>query len=132
MRTFFAILTAALVSLHALLGCCWHHGHSCAVGHDEHASVGFVEHCGSEHSNASHEHESPHRDACQESPCVFTTVDGPTFDAGLHMTLWQPICIDDSASIGAFCQSTFDWALDRSPAATIPIRLHLFKGLLLI
>lgn len=117
------ILTTAAVALHAMLGCCAHHSHSCCESHGLAAAVQQAdEHCS--HGNDSHEHhhhddaDAPGEDAendcghqhqhdggqphgCDEGDCSFTSVQR-TSDLELMLTfsMWcQSLC--DVAHIDA-------------------------------
>lgn len=51
-----AVVTLAAVTLHVLLGCCWHHGHPAASGAAP--RVALAEHCGCRHDIAARSHGS--------------------------------------------------------------------------
>jgi hypothetical protein len=42
MRAIFPCLTALLLAIHAVLGCCWHHAHACQRECGESAELGMV------------------------------------------------------------------------------------------
>lgn len=71
----FSNLTAALLAMHTVLGCCWHHAHACSPecersasveeSHEEgHGAAG----CESGHSDCE-QHHGTH--VCQKGTCVF-------------------------------------------------------------
>ena len=88
------ILTTAAVALHAMLGCCAHHDHSCGESHglmaaveqsDEDCSHGHGHHHHHEDDDASpdaagndcdqqHRHDGGRPHECDEGDCSFTVV----------------------------------------------------------
>ena len=104
MRGCFSSVTAAMLALHSVLGCCWHHAHCCTQEHALAAAVaspgachddpadngGTTEPCGHGH------HGHPGRHECQVGTCVFM---------GPNRVDWQ--------------QFSFPWAA--SPAVLGPI-----------
>ena len=71
--------TAAIFSIHALIGCCWHHAHACEAGRATEAYVAHAEHDGhSPHGDltAATFHGGPcddsqHEHGCQGDRCFF-------------------------------------------------------------
>ena len=80
MRFFATSLTVAALIAHALLGCCWHHGHAEApISSTTQATIKSVVHGGHFHSHASSEgdheptpedHEHDHQ-GCDDGACTF-------------------------------------------------------------
>ena len=85
------ILTTAAVALHAMLGCCAHHDHSCQSHEsglavvvqdaDDHSSHGHHHHDEEKSSgedvgnDCGHQHDGGgHHDDCDEGECSFTSV----------------------------------------------------------
>lgn len=64
MNTALSILMSALLGIHAMLGCCWHHAH---VAHDDEVAG---EHNHDDHSPVDHDHRSQ-----GNSNCVFVRGD---------------------------------------------------------
>jgi hypothetical protein len=70
MNAIFSILTTASILTHSVFGCCWHHSHSCEVGHAEvvAATVGDDVHaCCSHHHHSSTSNVSD-EDASEDVP----------------------------------------------------------------
>jgi hypothetical protein len=140
MRATLTNLTAVSVLIHAMLGCCWHHGHSCATAdstacaHDEHEHSELAHGCTAEHDASPGESgrdRAPHRHQCHEATCVATAVHGPNYDFLIQLTVLGHICVGEFSQFTT-PQSAIDSIAKISPAATLPMRLHLFQGLLLI
>ena len=140
MRAALANLTAASVLIHAILGCCWHHGHSCtssdstACVHDEHEHAEFAHDRTAGHDacpGESGEHPTPHRHHCHDRTCVATATNGPNYDSLIQLTVLGHAYVFEFSQLTT-PQSAIDSVASISPAATLPMRLHLFQGLLLI
>jgi hypothetical protein len=136
-------LAMGLVLLHILGGCCYHHAHAAPPGccrEEHHDDAG--QHAPGHHDAAHHGHgqqcrptdepePAPHRNACDESQCVFVVPEtkGAT-------RLLGPFCADAALSTPAVVIS------DESPVAAgfrppaffgePPARLHLILRVLLI
>jgi hypothetical protein len=69
MQNLLSPLTAALLAVHTVFGCCWHHGHDCTETCDAAPSVASAD--GHAHgSDADHaEHHGRHE--CKGGVCVF-------------------------------------------------------------
>lgn len=76
--------TAAIFSIHALIGCCWHHAHVCEGGRPTEGGVVQAEAVQDEHESHSHHggwaaetsrgepcDDSQHEHACEGDRCVF-------------------------------------------------------------
>ena len=111
------ILTTAAVALHAMLGCCAHHDHSCCESHGLAAAIQQAdEHCSHDHDSHGHHHHHDDRDSrgehaandcghqhqddggqphgCDKGDCSFTSVQR-TDDLELMLTfsMWcQTLC----------------------------------------
>jgi hypothetical protein len=141
MRAILANLTAAAMFIHASLGCCWHHDHTRAAAgsigpaHAEHDHPDAVESRVAVHEDCPHDSDregAPQRHQCDESPCVFMRVNAPDHDLSPQLAVLDGFCIDELAPIAVAQQNLLSWMPAISPAARLPMRLHLFQGLLLI
>jgi hypothetical protein len=134
MHAFLSNLTATLLAVHAVLGCCWHHGHRCAP---EGGGVGSVAASHTCETHATHpgaavdSHGDQHqgRHECRGGTCTFV---GPTrenpHELPLQITAAAPgLCSDrrvvDSAARQEFCPDD---------AVVPPLRQHLVFSVLLI
>jgi hypothetical protein len=134
MRSFLSHLMAGLLAMHAVLGCCWHHGHACgrectrtvlesADAHADHDA----DSCGSTDSKPCQNH-GPH--ACQKGQCVFLrTVEN---GAGVSLDLNLP-----SLGCAASCDVSSQAPVAVRPlfaadALLPPLRLHLVHQVLLL
>ena len=61
------ILTAVVLAVHLMVGCCWHHAHACESMGDVQPAHGQCP--DSPDSGADHSHHGPHN--CQGNPCSF-------------------------------------------------------------
>ena len=136
LHSIITILTTTAVALHAMLGCCAHHDHSC----DSHAlvtetvAVGESEsHCPFHHhhddesttpdedsdDHDGHQHDGPHDD-CDEPNCSFVSVQ-PNDDVGLILSssLWLP-ALGDAASV----ESLDALSLVQASAESPPVGLY--------
>lgn len=78
MHGFLPNLTATLLAVHSVLGCCWHHAHSCPREHHALEAVALPHCCENDHAHHSStpkNHDDHGRHDCQEGTCVFL---GPT------------------------------------------------------
>lgn len=126
MNALAASVTTAIVLVHALVGCCWHHGHIHGTG-DSAAQVHAE--CHPEHDHHAHhdgdsEQPAPH---CDEVSCSFVTAKEIAPPALLIAPLDAQTLEPASASLHR------GWACTagRSRAAP-PLRLHLELQKLLI
>lgn len=111
------ILTTAAVALHALLGCCAHHDHSCdastsnpnvltVVHADDHCSHRHHHHDeGSEStgegaaSGCGHEHDGGEPHGCDESDCTFTSTQRVSdVELMLAFSMWR-LALGDVAHV---------------------------------
>jgi len=131
-------LMAALLAVHGMLGCCWHHDHCraeapCAAresaeslngGADEHSSPAGE----SSHNNDSDRHE---RRLCRGSACVFIGSRKAVLAELVHPLGKMPFAI---ASLGNPLECNLPGGYSYFPpdAFMPPLRLHLVHQLLLI
>ncbi len=75
MHVFLANLTAALIAVHSVLGCCWHHTHRCTeqCATSQAMVVSGVCDQASHAESASDSHSHHGRHECQSAACVFMT-----------------------------------------------------------
>ena len=132
---FLSHLTAALLAVHTVLGCCSHHAHACGR---ECQPVSSVE---SPDSDASHDagrcttqdsdsHQNHGLRDCQGSRCVFFSPAKGDLNAALQHSL--PSCIyaeSGDLSLRAAAASRLPLAAD---ALLPPLRLHLAYQVLLL
>jgi len=134
--------TAGLLSLHIALGCCWHHGHTCNSPEScATAAKSATPACCGHHHAAAHTNDSQpngtgeqtpsHQHTCDGSKCQFVKSESSQQGAVANSFFCQAfatlLILDtgvQAPSIGALTPL--------SPVATLPIRLHLLHGLLLI
>jgi hypothetical protein len=115
-------LTAALLALHTMLGCCWHHAHACGAACPAAADTHDDSDCNASGPAATHGHHGPH--PCQGAACVFMrSADRVAFEpagGGAHPL---PSCLasDGGLTAGAACVES-PFAVD---ALLPPLRLHL-------
>lgn len=108
------ILTTAAVALHAVLGCCAHHDHSCCESHVLTAVVQHADdHCAHDHGHhhrddadsssedveneRGHQHDGGQSHSCGDGECSFTSVTRSS-DPELMLTF------------SVWCQTLFDTA----------------------
>jgi hypothetical protein len=95
-----ALVTAALLLLHSLAGCCWHHAHH-AAGHDDLATVSACGHRCPDHAADAENHplsdEDSDHEECDGARCVFvgsagwsTSIDHFSASAAVVPALCQP------------------------------------------
>lgn len=113
------ILTTAAVALHAMLGCCAHHDHSCCESHGLTAVVQHADdHCAHDHGHHHHDEEKSsgedvgndcghqhdgggHHDDCDEGECSFTSVQRSNdLELMLTFSMWCQ-ALSDSAHADA-------------------------------
>jgi hypothetical protein len=133
MRKILSNLTAALLALHTVLGCCWHHEHRCTEACSLAGTAESSHRCDAHHSfgdgptvsSPGHEHHGPH--ACQGDKCNFVEQTRQRPSDSFSQTVGVPAdhCGADVASAG--------WGpfFDCDPALP-PLRLHLIHHVLLI
>ena len=133
-------LTAAALLVHALAGCCWHHGHDCRLALAATERDGLAAACHYDDACGGHSHdqepvgeEQRHGDdRCQTAPCAFVaTQSGPTVPASLVQQ--RDVAAVAPATI-AGCPEVYGGRGMPSLAAAdcLPLRLHLLNRVLLI
>lgn len=161
MRSFVSHLVAACLALHTLLGCCMHHAHaehahlgticeSCDHAghddraHDEHADYDAEAGCG-------HDHDDEHATSATESlsatkghdepaaPCSGSCGEKCQFVTTGRVQLENPVVVPDlvpTASALVDLAAELPWVRSEAwlvaPPPALPLRLHLWNGLLLI
>ena len=131
-------VTLAAVSLHVLLGCCWHHDHQCETGvMTADASVESCP-CHDHPSNSSNDesHDGHHNhdgDCCVGTSCNFYSPNDVSSELSLALSLWLPAA--DSKSFASLLASvrrtrSAEVCIDQSSAADDP--LHALKQVWLI
>jgi hypothetical protein len=149
MQAFFAPVTAALLLIHAVLGCCWHpvqsacaseqsgsivgHGNAGIVGHGI-AGQGIAGQC------CGHCGEGEHRDSAPEQPCdcrvechgdcVYLS-EMTSLDSPLSLASWDYLP-EVSGEVAILAE--LEHAAAHPPLINIapPLRLHLQNQILLI
>lgn len=134
--------TAGLLSLHIALGCCWHHGHSCdSPGSCATLAKSAASSCCGHHHPVAHTNNSQSSGTGEQTPSHQHSCDGSKCQFVKSETSQQAVVVN-----AFFCQAfatvlVLDTGVREpstgtltplSPAATLPIRLHLLHGLLLI
>lgn len=130
LRKLFTNAMACLITLHAVLGCCWHHAHG-----DERAASGGIAvaaHAECDHCHPGDDHASPEKpQKCRTecgSVCTFLPSQKIHFEAPL-MTVALDWVIVAEAVPPATTFATIAFSRQRSEP---PLRLHLLHQLLLI
>jgi len=129
MQAFVSIVTAALLFIHTVVGCCWHHAHGCdrisAVAVSQPAKCCHHH----QHSGESNQPQKPCKADC-EGGCIYVvpqklTVEAPqwaSFDVLAVLPSLADHRIDASAT----------WELGWSPPDVVPpLRTHLLHQVLL-
>ena len=132
------IVTLATVSLHVLLGCCWHHGHQCETGvvttemsvdscpcHDDSKS--------SDSESRDDGHHNHGSDCCDGTSCTFYSPNDFGSEQYLTLSFRLPAPdADNFANLLALIQQTScaDVCIDQSSAASEP--LHALKQVWMI
>jgi hypothetical protein len=141
MHGFFANVTATLLAMHTVLGCCWHHVHACACERDNGllalrvTNIGSLDRCEAHradtHDDGCSSHHGHHgRHECQGNTCVFLgpTKSGPNFPT-LRFVPPPVACVSCVAPVAYDGQSRPLLAID---ALSPPLRLHLLHRVLLL
>lgn len=142
MHSVLTTFTAGLVSLHIALGCCWHHGHTCdSPGSCATSANSATSSCCGHHHATAHTHGSQPNDTGDQNPSHQHTCDGSKCQF-VKSESSQQVAVENSFFSQAFATVlVFDIGVrvpstgaqtPLSLAATLPIRLHLLHGLLLI
>lgn len=138
MQTFVSNLTAAMLLVHALVGCCRHHEHR-FVSRDraECSDTRVADCCHHDHAVSSHENERPIAPCdCKlecKALCVSLPPEKALIDAGQSVR-----CIDvmamasDRGSLAASAARFFRDAMRVFNAPAPPLRLHLMHQIILV
>jgi hypothetical protein len=139
MHRFLSNVTATLLALHTVLGCCWHHAHACACERDNvilaHrvTNIGSLDRCESHHADMHddgcapcHGHHGRHE--CQGNTCVFL---GSVKSRPANSPI-QPVLLPlASVAPGDLTSPQSPWFLP-AIASLSPLRLHLLHRVLLL
>lgn len=132
---FLSTLTATLLALHTVLGCCWHHTHSCVSA--DHAAPTLSDECscddGDHDGQPAHGNKPgcPNGHECHGNTCVVAHVSKVNWP-GLTL-LPQSLPIASAVSGSPFCNHAVDsQAFFAADALLPPLRLHLVCHVLLI
>ena len=131
------IVTLAAVSLHVLLGCCWHHSHQCETGvmtaETSLDSCSCGDHSKSSDSESRDGHHDHGTDCCDGTSCDFYWPNDFGFEQYLTLSFRLPAPdADNFANLLALAQKTrgADVCIGQSSAATEP--LHALKQVWMI
>ena len=130
-------LTAVMLAAHALLGCCWHHGHGSEQMGSPVAVLASSGHCeaGDAHgpSLAQHDCGTQHgeRPNCQGSPCMFIGPATQNISPSAVCALQPLVATLPPASLSAG-GAAIERSLLAAGALLPPVRLHLAHQVLLI
>jgi hypothetical protein len=138
MRAILSNLTAAMLLIHALIGCCRHHEHRCVAG--DRAAEGISLTSGCCHCNHSGCHQQsetpPHPDNCNlgcHGVCSYlppqrTLVDAPQLIVALDILPVDPALVSGYMVPAGACRER----INGNPASTLPLRLHLLHQIILV
>jgi hypothetical protein len=123
-------LTAGLVFIHAVFGCCWHHAHRCEEQAE--SALAVAAHCCPKHEDDAAEQPSPCDcrvecgGSCTYLPPEKVRIDAPQLALGLEVAVITPTAAD------AFMLPV-SWSSSRAgpPNGAPPLRLHLVHQLML-
>lgn len=140
MRAWFTNLTAALLFIHAVLGCCWHHAHECnrrGAGHcGAPGATGFAQIAPEQLGCDDGDHGQP-ADPCRcklecQGVCVYVAPQKSSLDAGVTGTDFH-LCASAANPVAArLGKATACSDSCRSPIAGAPLRPHLLYQVLVI
>jgi hypothetical protein len=131
MQAFVSSLTAALLFIHTVFGCCWHHAHGCQLGAAVAVTSGAK--CGHQHQ---HDGDGPHDEKpcgckieCQGS-CIYVvpqkvTVQAPEW-VGIDLVAVLPSLAEHGMGTAASWEA--GWS---APDLAPPLRRHLLHQVLL-
>jgi len=129
MQALVSILTAALLFIHAIFGCCWHHTHAC----EQVATVAEATHCC--HHHQQHSDSSPFEKPCKckvecEGTCTYVLTQKVKVEPP------QTITIDLLAVLPSLADGQMEalpsWRAGWPPPDLVrPLRTHLLHQVLL-
>lgn len=130
MHGFLSNLTAALLALHTVLGCCSHHAHASAG--DCHSAPAIESHdCHHAEDSPATTHDDHKTHFCKQNTCVFLT-----------STKWSDLLRPADAAFSAVVLTDFDFLVNYTsvsaasffePDALLPpLRIHLLDRVLLL
>ena len=115
-----AYLTAGLLLLHSIAGCCWHHGHQAAGNYEEPAAAcAGHQRCAHHQSHdagfpAPHEGDG-HQEQCQGERCAFVLMSGLAA-VSMHSLQAAVTPALDDFSPGAWSSTCSVWSPALGPA----------------
>jgi hypothetical protein len=132
-------LTAAVVAVHAVLGCCWHHNHTGLPGLVDGEAVGCCTASGhvpsaelTSHRHDGADHPSDETGRCKGNPCVFLVSSkdhGSVAVPDDGVVPFTPILLASRSAISSNAAAARPLLAD-SPI--LPVRLHLAYQVFLI
>jgi hypothetical protein len=135
MHAFLSSLTAFLLAMHTVLGCCWHHAHHCEEASEAAGSVASADACDHSHGvpiASDDDGQNQHgRHDCQGTTCVFVgPTKAPPRGGLLHVEVLSVAeTFDHASSIVRVAAGRCGDALNTRVS---PLRLHLRCAVLLI
>jgi hypothetical protein len=126
---FFVHLTAAVLFAHSVLGCCWHHAHTCQ--HDTASAVCDENHAHADHGSPGSEGTSHHNTGiCTKEKCVFVRPSIDPMAEGAEMVAISIFGLLPTSDVGLKpVLFSSEW---RECSPPLPVRLHLAHQVLLI
>ena len=129
MQAFVATLTAALLFIHAVFGCCWHHAHF--GEHDLNVAGSQTARCchHHQHSTESNQQQKPCKAEC-ESTCIYVLPHKVTVEAPQWVSFDLPAVLPWLADYRMEAAASWDseWL---SSDLVPPLRTHLLHQVLL-
>ena len=135
MRLFVSNLTAAMLLIHSLIGCCWHHGHACA---ERQETVAIHADCCHDHDGESHDdNEAPARHhncelKCQ-GVCTYLPTQKIVIDAQQLLNSIDYVAVVLATANSYSASAASFWERSRvTRASKPPLRLHLLHQVILV
>ena len=127
MQAFVSSLTAALLFIHTVFGCCWHHAHDCTA-----AVAGPEACCCHDHDDGdSKQHEQPCQDGADcEGACAYVLSQKVKVEAPKWITI-EYLAVLPTLADGQLEAATSWRVLSSLPNVGPPLRLHLLHQVLL-
>ncbi len=137
MHGFLSNLTAALLALHTVLGCCWHHAHRCTqtcatagpIASSDSCQGDHAHHAGTAPDSGGQGHHGRHD--CRGSTCVFVN-SSKANPHELALQLDVPPAAPAPGGSPTVCDVVGQWPYYPPDALLPPLRLHLVCRVLLI